>query len=96
MPRIGRIYHNDAARIPFDFADVIATLAPRSVFVSAPVRDPGRDIQGVKDALAGASEVYRFKKVAGSLKAVHPDTIDEFPIVVRNEVYAWLDGHLRP
>ena len=96
MPRIGRVYHNDAARIPFDFADVIATLAPRPVFVSAPIRDPGRDIQGVKDALAGASEVYRFKKVAGSLKAVHPDTIDEFPIEVRNEVYAWLDGHLRP
>src|SRR5207245_4273445 len=39
MPRIRAIYHNDPAKIPFDFAELLGTLAPRAVFVSAPLHD---------------------------------------------------------
>ena len=33
MPRIRDVFHDDPAQIPFDFAELIATLAPRPVFV---------------------------------------------------------------
>ena len=39
VPRIRDVYGNDPAKIPFDFGELIATLAPRGVFVSAPLKD---------------------------------------------------------
>ena len=38
MPRIRDVYQNDPAKIPFDFVELLGTLAPRAVFVSAPLR----------------------------------------------------------
>jgi dienelactone hydrolase len=96
LPRLRAVYHQDPARIPFDFAELLATLAPRPVFVSAPLRDRARDVEGVKQALAAASAVYKFRRVEGSLRAVHPDTDTDFPKEVRTGAYAWLDRLLRP
>jgi dienelactone hydrolase len=96
LPRLRAMFDQDPARIPFDFAELIATLAPRPVFVSAPLGDKARDVAGVKTALAGAAAVYRFRKVEGSLRAVHPDAGDDFPKEVRTEAYAWLDRLLKP
>src|SRR5260370_14187849 len=39
MPRIHDVYHNDAAKIPFDFAELLGTLAPRAVLLSPPLHD---------------------------------------------------------
>src|SRR5262249_4060302 len=57
-PRIRDVYHDDPARIPFDFAELLATLAPRAVFVSAPLHDDVMDVEGVKSAVASAAAVY--------------------------------------
>ncbi len=39
MPRIRTVYGNDPNQVPFDFYEVLAAIAPRNFFVSAPVRD---------------------------------------------------------
>ena len=39
MPRIRDVYAKDPSRIPFDFPDVLAAIAPRPVFVHAPLSD---------------------------------------------------------
>ena len=39
MPRIAQLYGSDAARMPFDFTEVLGVLAPRPVFISAPEGD---------------------------------------------------------
>ena len=39
MPRIAEIYGKDPQRMPFDFTEVLAALAPRPVFINAPLGD---------------------------------------------------------
>lgn len=97
MPRIKSIYGDDPKRIPFDFTEVLAALAPRAVFVNAPLHDtPDFEVSGVRDCLAAATPVYREVFGAGDrLVARHPDTGHRFPREVRQAAYAFLDRHLR-
>jgi len=95
MPRISGIYKNDPAKIPFDFAELLGTLVPRSVFVIAPLRDDVMDVEGVKSACAAASAVYQLRKVGTSLRVAHPDSGRDFTAAARNEAYAWLEQRLK-
>jgi dienelactone hydrolase len=96
MPRLRTVYNLDPAKIPFDFAELIATLAPRPVFVNAPLGDAVRDAEGVKSALTDASAVYKLRRAERALRAVHPDAGHDFPNEARTEAYTWLDQLLRP
>jgi dienelactone hydrolase len=95
MPRIKSIYGDDASKIPVDFAELLGTLAPRAVLVSAPLQDNVMDVEGVKSAVASASAVYRLRKAADSLKAVYPGGGRDFATTARNDAYAWLDQRFK-
>ncbi|MBM3762138.1 MAG: alpha/beta fold hydrolase [Acidobacteria bacterium] len=84
MPKIaGR----RAEEMPFEFADVLRLIAPRPVFVSAPLRDANFDASGVDDAV-------RDSRHAG-IRVEHPDCEHDFPPEVRQLSYAWLDRVMR-
>src|SRR5207253_10321844 len=91
MPRLRTVYKDDPAKIPFDFAEVLGTLAPRAVFVSAPLHDTVMDVEGVKSAVASASAVYELRRVGKALQAVYPDSGRDFTAAARAEAYKWLD-----
>jgi pimeloyl-ACP methyl ester carboxylesterase len=95
MPRVRDVCKNDPAKIPFDFAELLGTLAPRAVFVSAPVRDNIMDVDGVKSAVTSASAVYQLRKAGSTLRAAYPDGGRDFTAAARAEVYTWLDQRLR-
>jgi hypothetical protein len=95
MARIRDVYKNDPTKIPFDFAEVLGTLVPRAVFVSAPLRDEVMDVEGVKSACAAASAVYQLRKVGTSLRVIHPDAGRDFTVEARNEAYTWLEQRLK-
>jgi dienelactone hydrolase len=95
MPRIRDVYHNDPAKIPFDFGELLATLAPRAVFVSAPLHDDVMDVEGVKGAVASASAIYELRSAARSLQATYPDSGRDFTDAARAAAYAWLDQRLK-
>jgi hypothetical protein len=95
MPRVRDVYQLDPAKIPFDFAEVLASLAPRAVCVIAPQHDPVMDAQGARQAVAAASAVYQFKRAADALKLVTPDNDGaDFPADARADVTAWLEQRL--
>ena len=94
MPRIRTAYGCDPKRLPFDFTEVLAAIAPRPVFINAPLHDDNFEVSGVMDCLAAARPVYRLLGDAAALTAVHPDTGHEFPPEIRREAYAWLDRRL--
>ena len=77
------------------FAEVIASLAPRSVFVSAPAQDPIMGVEGVKSAVAGATAIYQLRKAGTALRAVHPSGGRDFTEAARGEAYAWLDQRFK-
>jgi acetyl esterase/lipase len=95
MPRIRDRYQLQPERMPFDFPEVVAALAPRPFLACAPVRDDNFDVQGVRDCLAAAREVYALLGVPERLAAEYPECGHQFPEAVRKAAYAWLDRWLQ-
>src|SRR5690606_23538160 len=48
MPLIREQYKNDPDQVPFDFYEVLAAIAPRAIFVNAPLSDSNFEVTGVK------------------------------------------------
>ena len=95
MPRIRDVYENNADKIPFDFYEVIAALAPRGFFSNSPLHDSNFDINGVRKAFAKAEEVYALFHAKPKLTLVTPDAPHDFPEAERRAAYAWLDKLLK-
>lgn len=90
MPRIAERYGCDPARMPFDFTEVLAAIAPRAVFINAPTADDNFELSGVTDCLDAARPVYRLYDAADRLVAVHPECGHDFPPAVREQAYAFI------
>lgn len=97
MPLIATRYGNDPARIPYDFTEVLAALAPRAVFINAPLHDtPDFEVSGVRDCVDAALPVYTQIFHAGErLVPVYPDAGHDFPPAARLQAYSFLDRWLR-
>ena len=59
MPRIASVYDMKPERMPFDFTDVLEAIAPRAVFVSAPLHDDNFDVSGVQDVARTIEPYFR-------------------------------------
>lgn len=94
MPRIDTVYGKDPEQMPFDFSEVIAAIAPRSVFVCAPVHDANFDMSGVKDAIAAAQPVFDILGGKDKLQVAYPDAEHDFPTETRHAAYAYMDDVL--
>jgi dienelactone hydrolase len=94
MPRLagyaGRLEH-----IPFDFPELIGALAPRPVFLSAPLRDTNFQWQSVDRVVAAAARVYALHGRPEHLTVAHPDGPHDFPDEMRARAYALFDRVLR-
>jgi dienelactone hydrolase len=95
MPRIRTTYGRDPKKMPFDFPEVVAALAPRPFLASAPVRDHNFDVQGVKDCLAAAKPVYELLGAGDKLLGNYPDAAHDFPPEARKVAYEWMDRWLK-
>jgi hypothetical protein len=96
MPRIADRYGNDANKVPFDFTELIGSLAPRPLFVNAPLKDNDFEVAGVRDCIRSAGPVYRLLEAPDNLEVVYPDAGHDFPPDVRLNAYAFIDRYLRP
>ena len=94
MPRIRSVYGNDPDRMPFDFPEVIAALAPRPFFTNSPRRDANFGVAGVRVCIESAMPVYRLLGAPENLIAAYPDDEHDFPPEVRRRAYDFLDEHL--
>ena len=88
MPRISDVYAADPARMPFDFADLIRTLAPRPLFINAPLHDTNFDVSGVRDCIEAARPAYERFGAGDRLVAVFPNTEHDFPQEARAAAYS--------
>ena len=95
MPRIAAEYGNDIKRLPFDFPEILAAIAPRPVLVCAATRDDDFDVGGVRDCLSAAQPVYRLLDKVEALQAQYPDSHHDFPPETRQRAYEFLDRALR-
>lgn len=96
MPRIASEFNREAAKMPFDFTEILGSIAPRAVFINAPLHDDNFEVSGVRDCVTAAGPVYRLLEAADNLEAVYPDAQHDFPPATRLQAYAFIDRHLRP
>jgi pimeloyl-ACP methyl ester carboxylesterase len=94
MPRLRDVFGLDARRVPFEFDELVAALAPRAFFSNSPTGDDNFAVGGVKKATARAVEVFDLHGAKQKLVVRHPECGHDFPPEVREEAYRFIDHHL--
>jgi len=94
MPRIATVYDMKPERMPFDFTDVLEAIAPRAIFVSAPLHDGNFDVSGVQDVARAVEPYFREARAKHLPQFVYPDCAHDFPPAIRAQAYGWLDDVL--
>jgi dienelactone hydrolase len=94
MPRLKSRYGLDLQRVPVDFPELIAALAPRAFFTNSPLHDDNFDVDGVRVCVEAARAVYQLLAVPERLNAEYPDAGHSFPEPVRRRAYEFLDRAL--
>jgi hypothetical protein len=95
MPRIRDVYENNPDKMPFDFPEVLAAIAPRAIYVAAPLHDANFEVAGVRKCIAAAQPVYDLLGGKDKLVVEYPDCEHDFPDDVRERVYQWLAKELK-
>lgn len=91
MPRIATVYGKGPKRMPFEFSEVLAAIAPRAPFINAPLHDDIFDVSGVEDCVASALPVYSLSDESHGIIVHHPTSKHAFPQEVRNAAYRFVD-----
>ncbi len=95
MPLIREKFDLDGNKIPFDFPEIIASLAPRAFFSNSPINDSNFDFQGVKKGMEKVSQVYRLFDSEDQLQVHYPIADHDFPHDVRLASYEFIDHILK-
>ena len=90
MPRLAS-YAGQLDEIPFDFHELIGALAPRKVFVNAPLGDTNFKWRSVDAIASAAKRVFELYHVPQNLRVEHPDCGHLFPQEMREAAYKLLD-----
>jgi dienelactone hydrolase len=94
MPLISSKYNSDPEKMPFDFPEIIAAIAPRPIFINAPLHDSNFDVTGVYDCVETALPVYELFGAGENIIMKNPDAPHDFPPAEREEAYQFLDREL--
>ena len=95
MPRLSN-YRGKLDEIPFDFHELLGALAPRPLFVNAPLHDGNFQCKSVDECAQAAYPVYELLGGKGNLIIKHPDCGHDFPDELREQAYQVIDSVLRP
>ncbi|HEY9171914.1 MAG TPA: alpha/beta hydrolase [Verrucomicrobiae bacterium] len=94
LPRLAE-YRGRLADIPFDFHELIGALAPRTVFINAPLGDTNFRWRSVDEVVRSASPVFALYGVRPNLRVEHPDGPHDFPEAIRAQAYVLLEAKLK-
>ncbi|MCC6288478.1 MAG: alpha/beta fold hydrolase [Chitinophagaceae bacterium] len=92
MPLLRDKYQLNPDSIPFDFDEIISTIAPRAFFSNSPMNDANFNIDGVKKAVINIAMVYNLYQVPANLRVCYPDSQHDFPLRQRWQAYDFIDS----
>ena len=95
MPLIQARFELNADKIPFDFYEVIAAIAPRAVYSASPIDDANFAVAGVKDAEPKIRSAFERTKAKSDFIVEYPKCAHDFPKATRDRTYAFIDKHLK-
>lgn len=94
MPKLKSEFGLDLKKVPFDWPELVAALAPRGLYTCAPTGDDNFDVAGVKACETAARPVYELFDASGNLIFSHPDAKHDFPPQQREEAYRFIETQL--
>lgn len=90
MPRISTTYKLKPEIVPFDFPEILGAIAPRGIFINAPLEDGNFDVTGVRESVAAAQGVYKLLDSRIGIQPYYPECKHDFPFEIRRIAYDWL------
>lgn len=95
MPKLKSAFGLDLKKVPFDWPELVAALAPRGLYTCAPTGDDNFEVEGVKACETAARPVYELLGASGNLVFAHPDAKHDFPPKEREEAYRFIEMQLK-
>lgn len=95
MPLIATSFENDIRKMPVDFHELIAALAPRPFLACYAEKDDDFSASGVRHVVQQAEPVYKLYNSETLLQSFRIETGHSFPKVSREHAYQFLAEHLQ-
>lgn len=95
LPAIRDRFELDPDRVPFDFYELTAALAPAAFFSNSPLRDSNFDWRGIEKAAPRIRRIYELYDVPEKLRITYPDSEHDFPTPEREESYDFIEHWLK-
>ncbi len=89
LPRLG-FFAGHEDRVPFDFDEVLALVAPRSALVIAPELDRYQRVTDVRREVEGSRKIYDLLGHPGALQFETPMDVNRFPLSMQEHVFDWI------
>jgi len=90
LPRLG-FFVGQEERLPFDFDEVLAAVAPRRALIIAPTRDRYAPLSGVQSVVEQARNVYARGGNESALQLETPRAFNSFTPAMEGVVFDWLN-----
>lgn len=91
LPRLG-FFVGAEQRIPYDFDELLASIAPRPVLVMAPQLDRDATFADVQAAIERARGIYRLQDAAGGLELYAPWDYNRLPDAHQQRIIEWMQA----
>lgn len=94
MPKLAR-YKDRLDEIPFDFHEMIGSIAPRHMLMIAPTMDGNFRADSVDRIAKSAAEIFKLHGCPDHLRLLHPECQHDFPPEMRQEAFKMFDAVLK-
>ena len=88
-PRLGFFAGNES-RLPFDYDELMALIAPRPVLIVQPQRDRDANIEDVRSAVKRARTIYAFGNAGNQLVLQEPDDYARLTNSTQDQIIEWV------
>lgn len=89
LPRLGFFVGNEE-RIPVDFYELLASIAPRPHLVISPVYDKDAHHNDIELCVEQAEKIYNLYGSHSKIEIFSPDDYNRFSAKMREQMYEWL------
>jgi pimeloyl-ACP methyl ester carboxylesterase len=94
LPRLG-FFVGQESRIPYDFHELIATIAPRPVYVMQAQMDREATASDVHDGVEQARKVYGLYNASDKLVLDEPWDYGRLPTVTQDRIIDWMSKNMQ-
>jgi cephalosporin-C deacetylase-like acetyl esterase len=88
IPRLGFFVGNED-RIPYDYQEIIGSIAPRPVLLITPQLDQTAHVEEVNTTVAEARKIYQLLGVPDQITLNTPDDFNRFSEEMKKTIYDW-------